>query len=73
MEHNFYNLSNYFDNIYNLNEIYFNITPINYYLIHTNNIYEVEFNISLYEKNINLIEPSDITLCNNLHIFIYYA
>lgn len=71
VEHNFCNLSNYFDNInklFKVNEIYFNITSINYYLIHTNNIYKVEYNITFYDKNINLIEPSDLTLFNNLHI-----
>ena len=65
---NFYSLSNFFDNINELNEINFNLTSVNFSLIDKNSIIKVAYNIDFYDKNNNLIEPSDLTLYNNFHV-----
>ena len=48
---------------------YFNITSINYTFSIKFKITKIEYNIGFYDKNNNLIIPSDLSLYNNLHIF----
>ena len=65
---NKYLLSNYFKNINEQNEIYFNITSI-YFSFDTNkNVIKTEFKIDFYEQNNDLIPPSDLTLFYKFHI-----
>ena len=65
---NSYGLSYFFYNINKQNEIYFNLTSINYTLGDKKNIIKVEYIIDFYNKTSNLIFPSDITLYHKLHI-----
>ena len=48
---------------------YFNVTNIDYSFSIKFNITKIEYNIGFYNKNNKLINPSDLTLYNNLHIF----
>ena len=50
---------------------YFNITYFDYSYSFKYNIIKIEYNIGFYDKNNNLIIPSDLSLYNNLHIFCH--
>ena len=47
---------------------YFNLTYINYSFSFKYKIAKVEYNIGFYNENNDLINPSDLTLYNKLHI-----
>ena len=66
---NLYSLSNYFDDINQLNEINFNLTSVNFNFIDKSSVIKVTYNIDFYYKNSNLkIEPSDLALYKNFHV-----
>ena len=66
---NLYSLSNYFDDINQLNEINFNLTSVNFSFIDKSSVIKVTYNIDFYYKNSNLkIEPSDLALYKNFHV-----
>ena len=50
---------------------FFNINYFNYSYNFKYNIIKVEYNIGFYDKNNNIIFPSDLTLYNNVHIFCH--
>ena len=52
-------------------DLFLNLTPINYYYSYKFNIIEIEFNIAFYDKNKNLIIPSNLVLYNDLHIVCF--
>ena len=56
-----------FDNLYLIN-----LTYINYSFSFKYKIVKVEYNIGFYNENNELINPSDLTLYNNLHIICNY-
>ena len=51
-----------------LKSIYFNITFFNYWFSFKYNIAKLEYFIGFYENINNTINPSDMTLLNNLHV-----
>ena len=60
--------------LYNLDNplLYFNLTYINYSFSFKFKIVKVEYNIEFYNDNNDSINPSDLTLYNNLHIICHY-
>ena len=52
-----------------LDNLYFELSSIKYSFSYLFHIVKVEYNLSFYDLNNNLIIPSDITLYHNLHIF----
>ena len=67
---NKYYLFNIFSNYEDKNQ-FFNITYFNFSYSFKYNIVKIEYNIGFYDKNNNIIIPSDLTLYNNLHIFCH--
>jgi len=61
-------LSDYFKNIDYKNDLNFNITTINYSIDSNKNNIKVEYLINFFDKDNNLVTPSDLTLYNKLHI-----
>ena len=49
--------------------IFFNISSINYYFSYKFNKIEVEYNLQFFDKENNIIIPSDLSLYYNLHVF----
>ena len=64
-------LSKYFKNINEINKINFNITSINFFFYINKGIAKTEFIIDFYDRNDNLIVPSDLTLYNKLVINLF--
>ena len=60
------NSLNFFIN--NTNTLFFNINEINYFSIIKYNIVKIKYKISVFDKNKNIIFPSDLPLYNKLHI-----
>ena len=67
---NKYYLYDYFKSINNYSE-YFTLIDINYIFSFKFQIVKIEYYIGFYDKNNNLIFPSDLTLYTNLHLFCY--
>lgn len=61
-------LSKYFKNLSKEEDIYFNITSINFSIELKKNIIKTEYLIGFYDINKTLILPSDLTLYNNFHV-----
>ena len=49
-------------------DLFLNLIPINYYYSHKYNMIKIEFNIAFFDKDKNLIIPSNLALYNDLHI-----
>ena len=64
-------LSKYFKNLNKEEEVYFNITSINFSIELKSNIIKVEYLINFFDVNKNLILPSELTLYKNIHVFCY--
>ena len=64
-------LNKYFNNLNKEEEVYFNITSINYSIETENNIIKAEYLINFYDINMNLILPSELTLYKNFHVFCF--
>ena len=64
-------LNKYIDNSNKEEEVYFNISSINYSIETKNNIIKVEYLINFYDVNMNLILPSELTLYKNIHVLCY--
>ena len=60
-----------FDNSVNINEISMDIYNLSYNINYRFNIIQVEYNILFYNKNQNLIIPSDLSLNYNLHLLCH--
>ena len=54
---------------FNNNNIFFNLTSINYYFSYYYNQVEFEYCFCFYDQENNLIFPSDLSLYYNLHFF----
>ena len=52
----------------NIKDKYFNLTEVKYVFSIIYNKIKLEYNIGIYDKNKNLIHPSDLALYNNFHI-----
>ena len=52
-------------------KLFFNLSIINYYFSYGFNVVEVEYNINFYNKNKNLIKPSDLALYYDLHLICH--
>ena len=63
------NFNKYYLFEYLNNSEYLSITSLDYSFSFKYKIIKVEYHIGFYDKNNNLILPSDITLYKNLHIF----
>ena len=61
------NLSNSSYSIFN--ELFFNISSVNYYFSHKYNKIELEYHFQFFDKQNNFIFPSDLALYYNLHVF----
>ena len=60
-------------NKYNINNwITFNITKIKYSFSFAFNIVKIEYYIGFYDRNNNIIVPSDLSLHNNLHVICHF-
>ncbi len=60
-------------NKYNINNwITFNITNIKYSFSFVFNIVKIEYYIGFYDRNNNIIVPSDLSLHNNLHVICHF-
>ena len=57
--------------IYNLDKIILNISTINYIFSFKYNITKIQYNISIYDKNHNIILPSNLGLYYKFHIFCH--
>ena len=57
--------------IYNLEKIILNISTINYIFSFKYNITKIQYNISIYDKNHNIILPSNLGLYYKFHIFCH--
>jgi len=69
-------LNNNRNNINNLisnTNLSFNVSYINYYFSYGFNVAEVEYNINFYDKNGNLIKPSDLALYYDLHLVCHMS
>ena len=51
------------------NELFFNLSSIKYYFSYKFNRIELEYNFQFFDKENNLIIPSDLSLYYNLHAF----
>ncbi len=67
---NKYYLSDYFKSMNKYSE-YFRLIDINYTFSFQFQIIKVEYYIGFYDKNNNLIFPSDLTLYSSLHLICY--
>jgi CDP-glycerol glycerophosphotransferase (TagB/SpsB family) len=54
-----------------IKEIYFNYKNLLFSFSYKFNITEIKYNIYFYDKNNNIIKPSDLTLFYNLHIICH--
>ena len=57
--------------VFKLDKIFLNISSINYIFSFKYNITKVEYNISIYDNNHNIILPSYLVLYYKIHIFCY--
>ena len=57
--------------IKNYDELYFRVSPLKYSFSYKYNIIEVEFIVGFYDKNNNLIIPSNLALYNDLYIICH--
>ena len=64
-------LTNCFKNLNKEEEIYFNITSINFSIETKKDIIRAEFLICFYDVNMNLILPSELTLYKKFHVLCY--
>ena len=66
---NYYNI-NFFDSSKNIDfNLIFNLSSFHYNFNYTINKCELEYNFQFFDKNNNLIIPSDLALYYNLHVF----
>ena len=61
-----------FNKYYIYNWISFNITYVNYSISFAFNIIKIEYYIGFYDKNNNIIIPSDLLLYNNFRIICHF-
>jgi hypothetical protein len=66
--YNRYYVSKYFNNT---DAEYFNITYIKYIFSYKFKVVKVEYNVVFYDKNDNIIAPSNLSLYNNLHLICH--
>ena len=61
-----------FNKYYIYNQISFNITKFNYSFSFAFDIIKIEYYIGFYDKNNNIITPSDLSLYNNFHVICHF-
>ena len=65
---NNYNFSSKIENVSNINDIFLNVMNINYTYSQEFQIIEIKYFILLYDKNNDIIKPSDLSLKYDLHL-----
>ena len=61
-----------FNKYYIYNGISFNLTNLKYSFSFAFNIIKIEYYIGFYDKNNNIIIPSDLSLYNNFHVICHF-
>lgn len=65
-------LKKYYINKLLKNNIYFNITDFKYSFSYKFNLAKIEYNIIFYDKNDNIIFPSELILYNDINIICHF-
>ena len=67
----FFSLVNYNNNVFNENNIFYNLSNFSYIFNFRFNIIQVEYKILFYHKNFSIITPSDLSLYYDLHLICH--
>jgi hypothetical protein len=66
-----YSFNEYAKNITNITELYFKFSIVNTYISFKFNLFQVEYNIFIFDKNKNIINPIQLALLSDLHIICH--
>ena len=66
-----YSFNEYAKNITSITELYFKFSIVNTYISFKFNLFQVEYNIFIFDKNKNIINPIQLALLSDLHIICH--